>query len=488
MNPRPRTKLAIIGGGMLGLTLAHELSREGVSVTVFEGAEQLGGLAGAWELETSAGERIVWDRHYHVTLLSDMALRKVLRDIGLEDDMQWVQTRTGFYTDGKLYSMSNTAEFLRFPPLNLLDKLRLGATIFYASRIRDWRALEGTLVSDWLRQLSGRRTFEKIWLPLLRAKLGENFRITSAAFIWATIARLYAARRTGLKREMFGYVPGGYARVLCRMEKHLVRQGVVILTDHRASLVESMPDQRVLVTFENGRSEIFDQAVVTAPAGVAARLCAGLTPGERERLTNVQYQGIICASLLLKKPLADFYVTNLTDSRVPFTGVIEMSALVDKCNFGGHALVYLPKYLPANSPDWNQTDEEIRTRAMTALGEMYPHFDPADVLAFRVSRVRQVFPIPTLHYSEQAPPLETSLPGVFLVNSAQILNGTLNVNETVQLAVNAARKIPLARTRTDAGNDPDGYEPPTIRHDEQMTNTTTEHETEKHSELVAGPG
>ena len=62
---------------------------------------------------------------------------------------------------------------------------------------------------------------EKIWLPLLRAKLGENYRETSAAFIWATIARMYAARRTGMKRELFGYVPGGYARIIERFAKAL---------------------------------------------------------------------------------------------------------------------------------------------------------------------------------------------------------------------------------------------------------------------------
>src|SRR5207253_4312681 len=32
------------------------------------------------------------------------------------------------------------------------------------------------------------------------------------------------------------------------------------------------------------------------------------------------------------------------------------------------------------------------------------------------------------------PPIETSTPGLFVVNSAQIVNSTLNVNETVRLA------------------------------------------------------
>ena len=54
------------------------------------------------------------------------------------------------------------------------------------------------------------------------------------------------------------------------------------------------------------------------------------------------------------------------------------------------------------------------------------------MLAFEVSRVREMLALTTLDYSAQArPPCRTSLPNVFVVNSAQIVNGTLNVNETV---------------------------------------------------------
>ena len=141
-------------------------------------------------------------------------LRSVLRELDLERQMKWVETKTGFFTDGRLFSMSSSLEFLRFPPLDFISKVRLAATIFYASRITNWRPLEHIPVADWLRRWSGSRTFEKIWLPLLRSKLGESYRKTSAAFIWATIQRMYAARRSGLKKEMFGYVPGGYGRIL----------------------------------------------------------------------------------------------------------------------------------------------------------------------------------------------------------------------------------------------------------------------------------
>jgi protoporphyrinogen oxidase len=248
MSATAQQHWGILGGGMLGMTLAHRLLQQGNAVTLCESAEELGGLASAWEMGG-----VVWDRHYHVILLSDQHLRGLLAELGLDDEIQWVQTRTGFYTDGQLYSMSNTLEFLRFPPLGLLDKLRLGATIFFASRIKDWQRLEKIPVSDWLRCWSGSHTFEKIWRPLLRAKLGDNYTQASAAFIWAIIARMYAARRTGLKKEMFGYVPGGYAHILERFGHRLREENAAIRLGHTATRVSQLPDGRHLVEFTNGK-------------------------------------------------------------------------------------------------------------------------------------------------------------------------------------------------------------------------------------------
>ena len=433
---------AILGGGLLGLTLAHRLHGRGRDVTVFEAADRLGGLAGAWDVGG-----VVWDRHYHVTLLSDTALRGLLTELGLERDMAWVETRTGFYTDGRLYSMSNTWEFLRFPPLGLWDKLRLGATIWYASRRRDWRRLEAVPVVEWLRRWSGARTVEKIWLPLLRAKLGENYARASAAFIWAIIARLYAARRTGLKKELFGYVPGGYARVLARFAEMLEAEGVTLCPGHSARRVEALPTGQVRVAFADGRRATFDRVVLTMAAPLAAALCPGFTAEEKVRLRALPYQGIVCASLLLRRPLAPYYVTNITDGWVPFTAVIDMSALVDRRHFGGHALVYLPKYVDPADPLFEWSDADIRETFVGALARMDPGFDPDHVLAFRVSRVRHVLAISTLNYSALVPDVTTSLPGVYLVNSAQIVNGTLNANETIQLAERAAARLAALPSR-----------------------------------------
>ena len=416
------------------MTLAHRLAQAGQGVTLIEAAPHLGGLASAWTL----GD-VVWDRHYHVTLLSDSHLRAVLSELGLEKDMKWVETRTGFYSDGKLYSMSNSVEFLRFPPLGFIDKLRLGATIFYASRVKDWQRLETIPVAEWLGRLSGRRTLEKIWLPLLRSKLGDNYKKTSAAFIWATIQRLYAARRSGLKKEMFGYVPGGYARVLERYEQVLRDEGVTIRLGQATRRVGRAPAGIEVETGEG--TDVFDRVVMTVPAVVAAKVCDGLSSSEKALLEGVQYQGIVCASLLLRRPLAGFYVTNITDSWVPFTGVIEMSALVDRAQFGGHSLVYLPKYVDPSDPTFELGDDQIQEQFLSALERMYSGFGRGDLVSFRVSRVRHVFALPTLGYSRRLPAMDTTIPGVHVVNSTHIVNGTLNVNETVQLAEREARRL-----------------------------------------------
>jgi protoporphyrinogen oxidase len=330
--------------------------------------------------------------------------------------------------------MSNALEFLSFPLLGPIEKLRLAITILHAARIKDWKPLERELVADWLRRWSGAGTTEKIWLPLLRAKLGESYRRTSAAFIWATITRMYAARRSGLKREMFGYVRGGYARILGRFTEVLERSGIEVLLGVSVSRVSRAADGRIEVRHSGDRAVTFDRVVLTVPTALVAQICPELSAEEAERLRRIEYVGIVCASALLKRPLSPFYITNITESWVPFTAVIETSALVDCREFGGKTLVYLPKYALPGDPIFSRSDREIEEVFLAALRRMHPGLASDDVVTFRISRVPRVFTLPTLGYSDSLPPSKTSIPGVHVVNSAYIVNGTLNVNETVQLA------------------------------------------------------
>ncbi len=475
-----KENIAIVGSGFLGMTLAMRLADEGHRVTLFESAAEIGGLASVWEINN-----IIWDRHYHVVLASDRFTRNIIEEIGLGDDLKWVETKTGFYTDGELLSMSDTKEFLTFPALDLISKLRLGATIFYASKVKDWKRLEKLSVEKWLTKLSGRKTFEKMWKPLLKAKLGEAYKETAASFIWASIQRMYSARRSGMKREMFGYVEGGYGKVLGRFSDVLIEKGVEIRLNSKVESIERLESGKMKVStaaarrhkdvkpmvasqktkyaaFQAGTavaagfsgaflsepslgsskvvdfpdeltSTYFDKVIMTCPSNTAEKMLPQLDPKERTMLKSIRYQGIVCASVMMRCSLSKYYVTNITDD-TPFTGIIEMSAIVDKKEFDGNAMVYLPRYIAPDDPLFDKTDEEIENYFLNGLERMYPHFRRKDVVAFKVSKVRQVFPIPVVRYHEGLADMRSSVEGVYIVNSSHIVNGTLNINETVQLA------------------------------------------------------
>lgn len=425
----------IIGGGMLGMTLALRLSQKGYKVTIYESAEKVGGLTSSWKMDG-----IVWDRFYHVILMSDLNTRKILKEIGLENDLRWVETKTGFYSDGKLYSMSNLVEFFKFPPINLMDKFRLGLTIFAASKIKNWHKLENIPVADWLTKWSGKRVFEKIWLPLLKAKLGDNYKNTSAAFIWATIQRMYAARKSGLKKEMFGYVTGGYEKVNNRFAKHLEEIGINIQYNSKVKSIKKISTGKMEVVTENSTQQ-FDEIISTLSSKESVKIAEGLTEIEIQKHNAIKYLGVICPSILLKKSISPYYVTNITDSWPPFTGIIEMTALIDKNETKDNHLVYLPKYVNPDDELFDKEDKVVRNLFLGSLYKMYPSLSEEDLNFWGVSKARIVFALPTINYSKKVPGVVTSLGNYYIVNSAQIINGTLNVNETIQVAENKLKEI-----------------------------------------------
>jgi protoporphyrinogen oxidase len=433
MSSSPR-HWGVIGGGVLGLTLALRLADHGDKVTIHERGGTIGGLASSFQLDD-----VTWDRFYHVTLQSDAALRALLASIDLEQSLQWKPTGTGLYAGGELYPVSSAVDYLRLPVLNPVAKARIAATVLKASRTKDWRQLEQITAKDWLTRWSGTSAYESFWAPLLRSKLGDRHEEASAAFIWAIIQRLYAARRAGMKQDLFGYVPGGYAHILDRLREALESKQVEIVLSS---------DVREVVNVGGGvdvRSATgswkYSDVIVTAPSPIAASIVQGLTEAERTAHEGIQYQGVVCVSLLLDQPLEGYYVTNITEDSFPFTGVIEMTALVDPADFGGRSLVYLPKYARPSDPIFDQSDGNITHRFVGALARMYPMVSEANILSRGVSRARHVLPISTLGYSESLPPMTTSVPGVHIVNTAHILNGTLNVDETVQLANRTAAEF-----------------------------------------------
>jgi protoporphyrinogen oxidase len=420
----------IVGAGMVGLAMAHRLRQAGHRVTILERAPEVGGLTGAHTVGP-----ITWDQHYHVTLASDSAWRAILKDLDLDDKIVWKTTRTACLADGTLLPVSSPVEFLKFSPLTLMQRFRLAATLAWATQIRDGQKMEQISVEKWLRRFSGASAFDRFWKPLLRAKLGGAYTQASAAFIWATAQRLGKARKNGLDAEKFGYVPGGYANVVATFIDYLRAHDV----DIRTGVGISSVGERIVV-LDSGEAIGADHIIVTTSAHTAAKLVPSLNDHEKSLLRSVLYQGVIDVSIVLPKQLCPYYLTYLLDETI-LTGVVDMSSLVEPSELNGHGLVYLPRYAAPDDPMFDLSDEELVTAFTAALAKAYPSFDPATVIASKVAKVREVFSVPTLGYSSRVMPFATSVPGVWIANGSQIVNGTLNVDESVQLAERATQEL-----------------------------------------------
>jgi hypothetical protein len=324
---------AIVGGGVLGLTLAWRLSALGIPVDVLEAAPFVGGLASARDY----GE-FRWDRFYHCLLPSDARLIGLVRELGLGDELRWTAARTGYFGGGRFHEMTGGRDYLRFPLLSFLQKARLGASLAWATRFADPAALYEVSAADWLTRLCGRRTFEIFWQPLLRAKFGVFHDRVAAVFLWATLQRLWKPPAAGQRRGTLGYVRGGYDAILGRLQARLAaaasaRAGATIgrigARGRRRRAARRGRDRRAAVA--GGRRE-------ARPTTRSPRRPAGAPRRRRGAAPQIDRFGCRHPAppptrrrlpLVLARPLTPYYVVNLADPRVELTGLIEMTNLID---------------------------------------------------------------------------------------------------------------------------------------------------------------
>jgi protoporphyrinogen oxidase len=428
--------IGIIGGGIMGVSLGYFLSQQGVKVKIFEASPILGGLAGPLCLED--GTAI--DRFYHAILSSDRSLRDLCVELGIDDQLRFQTTRMGFYHQGHIYSMNTTLEFLRFPPLGWIDRFRLGLTVLYAQFVRDWKSLESVGVEKWLLRLSGRRTFDNIWRPMLNAKFDGSFDNAPATYIWSRLVRMKSTRGGANQKEESGHLIGGYATLLAAMAERIRAAG--------GEIVLSAPVQEIVI--ENGRAcgvrrgdqvEMFDAVAATVQSPIFQRLIPEASAEYREYLGQTPYLGIICPVMVLNRPLTSFWTLNITDTRIPFTGIIETTAYIDPKYVGGHHLIYLPKYTAPGSPWQQKTDDEIRAIWLQNLRTMFPDFDPAAIEYFLIHRERFVEPLHQLNATHLIPEITTPIKDLYLATTAQIYPALTNGESVTRHARRAADAI-----------------------------------------------
>lgn len=420
-----KPKIGVIGGGLMGMTLAYRVSEFKASVKVFERDSQLGGLSTHHDYGN-----FTWDKFYHVIVPTDGSLINLIKDIGLEECLNWSRSFTGYYVNKSFYSLNSPKEFLLFPLLNLWDKIRLAFTIFYGSRINNWKKLEQITVKEWLVKMGGRKNFNKFWEPLLLAKLGENYKRVSAVFIWTYIRRLFKAREHPVEKDYMGYVSGGYKTVFDRMEHLLNKNDSSVLLNTTVKSIRPLDGGGIEVSYDD-KVEYFDKVIFTAPLNILEQVTSPELCEIAKNDTPIEYLGVVCLTLVTKKPLTPFYVLNMGDVTSPFTGVIGISTLVDSNQTAGDYITFFPKYIPAEHAYWKMSDVAIEEIFMTGIRELYPELVDEDIVSAHINRAFKVQPLQVMNYSSIVPKINTKHEDFFVLNTSQFVNDSVNNNVVV---------------------------------------------------------
>jgi protoporphyrinogen oxidase len=413
--------VGIIGGGLTGVTLGYLLSKRGVRVDIFEASDTLGGLAGPLILPD--GTRV--DRFYHAILPSDDRLHDLCGELGIADQLRFTTTRNAFLVDGAMASMNSAGEFLRFTPLTPYERARLALTVVRAQFVRDWRRLEDVDVHTWLRRWSGRGVFDKLWARMLDAKFESGHDRIPATWMWSRLVRMKSTRAGAAQKESAGHLIGGYATLLASMAARIRAAGgeIHLRTPVREIVIRA--GEATAIRTDSGFWE-GGAIVSTMQAPVFRRLVPGAPADYQSALDAVPYLGVVCPLVVLDRPLTGYWVVNLADRRIPFTGVIETTTFIDPKYVGGHHLVYVPKYTAPGSR-WQQlSDDAIASETIDTLKRIAPNFDPHSIRYLLVHRERYVEPLHRVGGVDPIPAIETPVRNLFLATTAQIYPALTN--------------------------------------------------------------
>jgi protoporphyrinogen oxidase len=320
--------------------------------------------------------------------------------------------------------------------------------------VKNWRELEQIPVLEWLTRLGGRGTVEHIWKPLLRAKFDGTFDNVPATYIWSRLVRTTDTRgKTGATEQMC-FLTGGYDMFIQALAREIRARGGVINTGVAVQQVR-VEDGRV-TGLQLADSVVESDAVtITMQTPIARRLLPPAAAEVAERWSRLEeYLGIVCMLLVLRRSLTPYYTLNITDERIPFTGVIETTNLIEREYTNGYHLVYLPKYVTPDNLFAQMDDTTLQRSFLVYLRQMFPDLREEDIAAIRIGRERYVEPLHPLGRTDDIAPMESDIAGLFLVNSGQIYPQLTNGEAAVAHAHKAAEVIAAAHARHDAAPAP----------------------------------
>jgi protoporphyrinogen oxidase len=440
--------VGVIGGGFAGLVTAYELGKRGYNTFLFERMEELGGLASTFPI---AGTRL--ECGYHHWFTSDTHIVDLMAELGLGERVMWIPSRVGFFYDGRVWDWVTPIDILRYTPLSLPNRLRLGLTTYYLQTRRNKvAAYEQIRAAAWLKKYAGRQAWEKAWEPLFRGKFGTAAEDIPLVWLWYK-AVLRLGSREGLSKEVLGYPRGSFQVLIDALEDAIRKQGGQIFkgTEVQRVVIEQGvalglqfdPDVARTHSLDQGEKGYvaFDRIVCTAPSFVALRLITELPDWYVAKMTAVRYMAAVQLILQLKHPMSEIYWLNVADRSIPFVATIEHTNLLPPEDYQNKHIVYVSNYLGRSSPYFQMSHDELFQAYLPHLQKITPRFSAdwvEDSWHFREAAAQPIVP---LNYSHRIPEHRTPLRHLYLANTTQIYPEDRGTNYSVRLGQHVARLV-----------------------------------------------
>ncbi len=418
-------KYGILGGGALGLMAAYRLAQAGQTVMVFEQENVAGGLA--------AGFRIgdTWlEKYYHHIFRSDKMAIQVIKELELEDRLEWLRPRTVSLVQGQIYQLDSPLSLLLFKPWRLDERLRVGAILAYL-KVANPAWLEDKTAHAWLYKWMGKRPYEMVFESLLLGKFGELYDQIALPWFWARIHD----RTTEL-----GYLRGGFQLLYERFVERITQLRGKVLLGTRVEKVEQVENGWQVTTSQGNWN--FDRIISTLPTRLTCRLIPALPDEYRNQYDWGQAYGAHCLILALDRQLTDSYWINICDRGYPFTGLFEHTNFRSPTEYGERHLVYLGNYRPMDDPLFKMSKEKVIANFIPHLKRIVPSFDPAWIQESWLFKAPFAQPIVTTDYRQHISPLETPLQGLWTANMFQIYPHDRGQNYSLALADKLVKQIP----------------------------------------------
>ena len=433
-------RVGIIGGGVAGLAAAYDLTREGHYAEVFEVAPFLGGQASTFPV---GGGQL--ERGYHHLFVSDRAITELIHELGLGHKLAWLESKVGLYYRGRVWNFATPMDLLRFTPLSLWQRLRVGWWTLRLQRIADYGRFEDVTARDWLSRNMGAKAYEVLFEPLLRGKFGDYYDQVSMTWLWGKVRLRVASRGKALQKERLGYPMGSFGEVIDVLAERIRGQGGDTHTSARVNRVLVEGERAAGLEVQTGdaapESREYDAVIATTPSYVFTRLVPPMPEDYQRMLTGVSYLSAVMLVLELDRPLTAKYWLNIADQEMPFVAIIEHTNMIDKSLYGGSHIVYISNYPDRDSELYRMEPEALLELFVPHLRKLNPDFDLSWVRAYHHHRVDGAQPIISRNYSRRIPPHRTPVKGLYLANTTQIFPEDRGTNYSIRMGRQVARMV-----------------------------------------------